>query len=47
MIIHIIILYIICASLIFWEYLSLKQEEKIIEKLNFLSDRIHYLETKA
>jgi hypothetical protein len=47
MITHIIILYVACLGLILWQYLSLKQEEKVIEELKFLSARIHYLETKG
>lgn len=37
MLTHIIILYVTCAGLILWQYLSLKQEEKIIAKLKYLS----------
>jgi hypothetical protein len=47
MLTHIIILYVACAGLILWQYLSLKQEEKVIEELKFLSARIHYLEQKG
>ena len=47
MLTHIIILYVACAGLILWQFLSLKQEEKMIEELKFLSARITYLEQKG
>ena len=47
MLTHIIILYVACAGLILWQYLSLKHEEKIIAKLKFLSAQITHLEQKG
>jgi hypothetical protein len=47
MLTHIIVLYVACAGLILWQYLSLKQEEKVIEELKFLSARIHNVEQKG
>lgn len=44
MTIHIIILYALCAGLIFWQFMSINHEEKVVKTIKALSDRIKRLE---